>query len=74
MIDREIEKIHTSAWISSDGGYGQFLINYNTEEVECDICLPEGNYKLYENDFRILSGGSQNIKVKKLSAIMFERD
>lgn len=69
-----IEKLHTSAWKSDDGGYGQFLINYNTEDVECEICLPEGTYRLYEdeNTLRVLSGGCQNINIKKLSVMMLE--
>lgn len=71
-----IEKIHTSAWETESGQYGQFLINYNPEEVECEICLPDGRYKLYEDDhnFVMIQGGCQKINVKKLSTVMIERE
>jgi len=72
----QMEKIHTSAWVTKQGEYGQFLINYNPEDVECEICLPDGKYRLYESGegYRGLESGVQKIKVKKLSVVLVERE
>lgn len=71
----EIENIHTSAWETKDGNWGQFLINYNTEDIECKIDLLKGQYMLYENDMSgyPMVGELQTIKIKKLSAVMIEK-
>lgn len=70
-----IEKIHTSAWESKDGEYGQFLINYNTEPVKCKICLPDGEYRLYkdEDTYCIICGGCQELEIERLSVVMLEK-
>lgn len=70
-----IGKLHTSAWETADGEWGQFLVNYNTEDVECRISLPEGSYRLSgaDDEPRNLPGGCRKIRVKGLSAFLIER-
>ena len=68
----QIEKIHTSAWQAADGSLGQILVNYNTEEVECTITLPDGQYRLYreEANYTELSGGAYTLKIDRISAVL----
>ena len=36
----DVPRVYSSAWTAKDGGFAQFLINYNVESVECVIDLP----------------------------------
>ncbi len=65
-------KIHTSAWNATDGSTGQILINYNKEDTDCTVKLPEGEYTVYEygKEPYTISGGVKNITIDKLSSIL----
>lgn len=68
-------EIYTSAWESADGGFAQLLINYNDVEKDCTVHLDEGMYMLNEyggNSYE-LSGGTINLKIKKLSSVLIEK-
>ena len=73
--DREFEKIFTSAWKDNNGSFGQFFVNYTDKDVHCVVDLPEGKYRLYQNDtdFVEINGGKTEITIKKLSAILIEK-
>lgn len=75
--DLMCDKIYTCAWKSSDNTYGQFLVNYNKADEQCEVELP-GNckFKVYDNygNFYAINGGKTKITVKGLSAVMIERD
>lgn len=68
-------RIHTCAWKAEDGSFGQFLINCRPENSECEICLPEGQYELIDEEHNTvkLLGGKQRIEVRKLSVVLIER-
>ena len=73
--DRDIDKIHTSAWRSEGLTYGQFLVNYNKEETECTVMLPkdrEFTLSEAEGTRRRLSGGKQTLRLERLSAVLIE--
>lgn len=69
-----LQKLHTSAWEAEDGSFGQFLINYQSEDVTCRMELPEGTWRICENEhiFRTVPGGIQTITVKALTAVLVE--
>ncbi len=70
-----IDSLHTSAWLSRDGDYGQFLINYHTKDVTCSLQLPKGSYRLYENEttYQVLEEGYHRLTVRRLSACLLEK-
>lgn len=72
-----VGRVHTSAWRARDGSRGQFLVNFQTEDVVCEIRLPQGSYRLRAGEgeaFRELSGGARRIRIKALSAALLEWD
>lgn len=73
--ETEIDGIHTSAWLAADGSFGQFLVNYHTEEKTCTVTLPEGKFRLCtEKESRgDLSAGAHEIAVPALSALLLEK-
>jgi hypothetical protein len=73
--DKYFDSVLTSAWESPEKTFGQFLTNYNTKSVGCTVTLPEGEWKLYTNDteFVSISGGTQEITIPALSAVLIER-
>lgn len=77
----DVPKIYSSAWETKEGSFAQFLINYNAENVECTVELPDtsgtgkmSSYRLYEDETRYttISGGRQKIAVKPLTVYMIE--
>lgn len=70
----DYDEVYTSAWMSVDGGFAQFLINYNNRTVECEVELPEGEFILHEdsNDSQRISGGNYRAELKPLSIVMIE--
>lgn len=79
----DVPKLYSSAWKAEEGSFAQFLINYNTEDVECIVDLPDSSrqdsapdsYRLYEDEthYSVISGGKQRIVVKGLSVCMIEK-
>ena len=69
------DNIYTRAWLSQNGEYGQFVINYNNKEIECKISLPEGIYRLVYVDGRTekITPGNTELKLNKLSAVLIEK-
>lgn len=70
-----LDRIHTCAWESRSGSYGQFLINCHKAEESCEILLPEGSYRLLRGngEEEILHGGRQTICVERLSVVLVEK-
>lgn len=68
-------KLHTCAWISREGTFGQFLINYNDSEESCRLDLPESGYRLVLSDgeSRGLDAGECVLAVPPLSAVLIEK-
>lgn len=68
------KKLHTRAWQSATGTVGQFLINYNKEDVECTVSLPEGRVEwvTLEGLRQSLPSGTQTLTIPALSAILIE--
>lgn len=70
----EVPRIHTSAWVSDDGGYAQFLANYSDVPHKCEISLDEAEYILHDyNGVCDLEGGKNTITVQPFSAVMIEK-
>ena len=70
-----LDSIHTCAWESKTGCYGQFLINCHPVEESCEIFLPEGSFRLIrENgEEQILTAGKQTVCVGRLSSVLIEK-
>ena len=69
-----VPTVHTSAWLSSDGDFAQFLVNYFPEEKECAVTLDGEGYVLFGTGEPIKLGtGVQHITVPPLSAVMIEK-
>ena len=68
----DCDKIYTSAWEAKDGSFGQFLINYNDEDVECVIDLPDNEFILKRSvdGKEEMIKGKTNIKLDKLSVAL----
>ena len=76
-FDHEYCKVFSSAWNSSDGQFGQFLVNYTTEPVECVIDLPEDEtFVVYEEYGKALKQicGRNIIRINRLSAVLLEKE
>ena len=74
--DHKYNKIFTSAWSTLNGEFGQFLVNYTTEPIECIIDLPEKeSFKVYEEYDKPLMSitGRSAISLKRLSAVLIEK-
>lgn len=73
--DLVIGEVHTSAWQAKDGSIGQFLVNYLTAPVSCEIDLPAGSYRLTDEngDCCVIEGGRQTVQLKELSAVLLEK-
>ena len=69
-----VPSIHTSAWVSNDGGFAQFLVNYFPEERECTVTLEGEGYALIDMEAHImLEKGVNRIVVPPFSAVMIEK-
>ena len=76
-FDHEYCKVFSSAWSSSDGHFGQFLVNYTAEPVECVIDLPEDEtFVVYEEYCKALKQicGRNIIRINRLSAVLLEKE
>ncbi len=74
--DHKYNKVFTSAWSTLNGEFGQFLVNYTTEPIECIIDLPEKeSFKVYEEYDKPLMSitGRSAISLKRLSAVLIEK-
>lgn len=73
--DMKRSKLHTSAWLSQDGYFGQFIVNYNTSAQECKFVLDEDGYKLMLQDGTVmeLCGGENTLEIPALSAVLIEK-
>lgn len=69
-----LDKVFTSAWHTNDGEFGQFLINYNSTEVECVVELPTKDFWLYRgsSDRNLIHGGNSKVKISPFSAVLLE--
>ena len=69
-----VPSIHTSAWVSNDGGFAQFLVNYFPEERECTVTLEGEGYALIGvGTPTMLEKGVNRITVPPFSAVMIEK-
>lgn len=68
------KKLHTRAWQSETGTVGQFLINYNKEDVECTVSLPEetAEWVTLDGTRQLLPSGTQTLTIPALSAVLIE--
>lgn len=72
VSEKIFDKIFTSAW--ENDGFGQFLVNYNEYECECEIDLPEGTWKYIDLDKAVdIQSGKIKITVPALSAVLIEK-
>ena len=68
-----VPTVPTSAWMSSDGGFAQFLVNYFPEERECTVTLDGEGYTLFGSEGQSsLKKGANRIVVPPFSALMIE--
>ncbi len=66
-----VPEIHTSAWISKDGGYAQFLANYNDSVCTCTVYIDNSDCVLYDYKSKTrLKMGENQIDVEPFSAVM----
>jgi len=70
----EYGAVLTSAW-SDDESFGQFLVNYTSEDTMCSVDLPKDKefllYRKMDAEPETVKGKC-NIKVEKLSAVLIE--
>ncbi|MBQ0111031.1 MAG: hypothetical protein KBS41_03790, partial [Oscillospiraceae bacterium] len=70
-----VPRIHTSAWLSKDGGKAQFLVNYGETAYECTVDTENEVYFADDGTAaRKLSVGINKISVPPFSAVMLERE
>ena len=72
-FDHEYDEIFTCAW-SAENSFGQFLVNYNSEDITCTVDLPEGEeFLIYTSVDSKPEKMKGKVTVKKLSAVLIER-
>ena len=70
-----LPKVHTSAFLASDGSYGQFFATYMNGDEEFTVNIPTDGYTLVYHDGKevALEAGVQTIKVPALSAVLIKK-
>lgn len=70
----DVPRIHTSAWMSEDGGFAQFFANYSDVERTCTVFTDGPGYVLYDDEKAVqLQEGANEITLQPFSAIMMEK-
>lgn len=69
-------KLHTTAWLSRENTFGQFVINYNPSAETFEAELPSDGFKLILSDgsSKALPNGKISITVAPFSAVLIERN
>lgn len=69
-----VNAVHTSAFSSSCGDFGQFIANYRPINVECTVTIPDNGYNLVGYDFeKPLNKGQVTITIPANSALLIEK-
>ncbi len=69
-----VPRIHTGAFVSADGDFGQFLVNYSATPQDCIVETDGVDYRFFEGEKSILlPSGKSNVMVNPFSAVMIEK-
>ena len=68
-----VPRIPTSAWLSDDDGYAQFLANFSDVERKCTVWVEKNNCLLHDYGSTTRLGLGENvITIKPFAAVMLE--